>query len=277
MSSFCCKLSKGCKRTVILQRQRLKTGVIFAMLAISFIFVGSLFQEARASTQPSTPTPGSAVTPELTPASNGTIEFGYPVIGKEYSNMPAAETITLCNYLTPPHYGNITKISIYLTGISGISNVRAMIFANEPEANFPKGGEPIAQSFETLNVTTASQWYNFTMDCPVAPNTVYWLGYYSDSPTHYFFDASNDSMTVTSQPKDGTSSWLPVGWSYQTTTIMSLSALYTYADPSSAATHTQSTLSYGDAAFVFFIIGGETAILVTGQTGKKIIPNDGNA
>jgi len=257
---------------VILQKQRLKTGAIFAMLVISFIFAASFFQEARASTQPSTPTLGSAVIPELTPASNDTTEFGYPVIGKEYSNMPAAKTITLCNYSTPSRSGNITEISIYLTGISGVSNVRAMIFAIEPQANFPKGGEPIAQSFETLNVTSASQWYNFTMNCPVTPNTVYWLGYYSDSPTHYFFDDSNDSLTVTSQPKDGTSSWPPVVWSYQTTSIMSLSALYTYANPTSAVMHTQSTLSYADAAFVFLVIGGETAIFVSDQTRKKMLP-----
>ena len=257
------------------------------MLVISFIFSATLLQETKASTQSSTPTPGPAVTPELTPSSNGTKEFGYPVIGNEYSDMPAAKTITLCNYSTPLHYGNITEISIYITAVSGLSHVRAMIFANEPQVSFPRGGDPIAQSLETLDVASASQWYNFTMNCPVAPNTVYWLGYYSDSPTHYFFDDSNNSITVTSQPKDGTSNWLPVGWSYQTKTIMSLSALYTYTDPPLAATHsqstptsavtqTQSTLSYGDADFVFLIICGETAIFVSDQTRRKDIIADGN-
>ena len=241
------------------------------MLMIGFIFAASLFQEAIASTQPSTPTIGSAVIPQLTPASNGTTQFGYPVIGKQYSDMPGTKTITLCNYSAPSWSGNITQISIYLTAVSGIANVRAMIFANEPQVNFPKGGEPIAQSLATLNVTSTPQWYNFTMNCPVASNTVYWLGYYSDSPTHYFYDGSNDSITVTSQPKDGNSSWLPVGWSYQTISIMSLSARYTYTDPTSAATHAQSSLGYGDAVFVFLIIGGETAILATGQPRKKIL------
>jgi hypothetical protein len=244
--------------------------MIFAMLVIGFIFAASLFQETRASTQPSTSTIGSAIIPQLTPTTNGT-EIGYPLIGKQYSDMPGTKTITLCNYSTMSRSGNITQISIYLTAISGIANVRAMIFANEPQVNFPKGGEPIAQSLATLNVTSTPQWYNFTMNYPVAPNTIYWLGYYSDSPTHYFYDASNDSITVTSQPKDGTSSWLPVGWSYQTISIMSLSARYTYTDPTSAATHAQSSLGYGDAVFVFLIIGGETAILATGQPRKKIL------
>jgi hypothetical protein len=260
------------------------------MLMLNFVFSVSLLQGTMAdnlSSQP-TPTPTSTTTPSLNPTPNSTAtpettysqvgnasEFGYATVGKKSSDMPTAKTITLCNYTTPPLLGTIVQISLYLTGISEGSNVRAVIFANEPTANFPQGGEPIAQSFGTLNVTSLSgQWYNFTINYPFSPNTIYWLGYYADNPTHCFVDASNNSITVTSQPKDGTSNWLPVGWTYEGKTIMSLYATCTLANPK-ATVSTQvsaingSILGYWDAFFMLSIIGGETAIVVTGQARKK--------
>jgi len=183
------------------------------------------------STPTSTPaaTPEPTATPELPNSVNGTtVEFGYGRVGEECSVLPTANTITLCNYTTPPRSGIIVQISIYLAGISEGSNVRAVIFANEPKADFPKGGEPVAQSLETLNVSSVSgQWYNFTVNYSVSPNTVYWLGFYSGNVTYYFFDTSNDTITVTSQPQNGASSQLPVVWYYQGKSIMSLYALYT--------------------------------------------------
>jgi hypothetical protein len=260
------------------QRERLKTGIFIALLVLTFIFAASLFQDAKAATQPSTPTPSPATTSELPPypmnTATGRIEFGNPVIGKECSDVLSAKTITLCNYTTPQHFGKIVQISIYLAGISGGSNVQAVIFANEPDVNFPKGGEPIVKSLETLNVASVSgQWYNFTMNCSASANTIYWLGYYSDGQTHYFFDASNNSITVTSQPKDGNSSWLPVGWSYQGKTTLSLYALYTISDPTPTATPTNSGIQQStqssDAIFVSLIIVGETTIVATGKARKK--------
>jgi hypothetical protein len=260
------------------QRERLKTGIFVALLVLTFIFAASLSQDAKAATQPSTPTPSPATTSEPPPypvnTATGRIEFGNPVTGKESSEVLSAKTVTLCNYTTPQHFGKIVQISIYLAGISEGSNVEAVIFANEPDVSFPKGGEPMAKSLETLNVASVSgQWYNFTMNCTVSPNTVYWLGYYSENQTHYFFDASNNSITVTSQPKDGTSNWLPVGWSYQGKTVMSLYALCTISDPIPTATPInsgiqQSTQS-GDAVFVSLIIVGETTIVATGKARKK--------
>ncbi|HCW07516.1 MAG TPA: hypothetical protein DGG95_09155 [Cytophagales bacterium] len=259
------------------------------MLVTSIIFAASFYQgtEVASKTLMPTPTPTPALTlnqtiepvavPELTPSHSNFTNFAYSTIGKYSSNFPIAETITLCNYTTPSHSGKIMKISIFLAGVSEVSHVKAVIFANEPNVNFPQGGEPVAQSFETFNVSSVSgQWYNFTMNYSASPNTVYWLGYYSDNLTYYFYDEGNSSITVTSQPKDGTSSWLPVGWAYQGKTTMSLDALYAYAKPGSAiivnqtnsAIH-QSTQSYWDAIFVLLIIGGETAILLPRQAQKK--------
>ena len=275
------------RENLIINKGRLKIGVILATLVISFIFTTSLSQNIKVSGQSSTPTPASTsllnqtlepvATPQLNQSLTNSTKFAYSAIGKYSSNTPIAKTITLCNYTTPPYYGNITQISIYLAGTSEVSHVRAMIFANEPNVNFPQGGEPIAQSFETFNLTSVSgQWYNFTMNYSTSPNTVYWLGYYSDNLTHYFFDESNSSITVTSQPKDGTSIWLPVGWSYQGKTAMSLYALYTYTDqnPDSTATQKNSTINqstqvYWDAVFVLLIIGGETAIMLPHKLQKK--------
>jgi len=261
------------------------------MLVMSLIFIASLSQDLKVVGQTSLPTPiqtsilalnqtqEPVATPELTHSQTNFTKFAYSAIGKYCSNTPIAETITLCNYTTPPYSGKIMQISIYLKGTSEASNARAVIFANEPNVNFPQGGEPIAQSFETFNVgSVAGQWYNFTMNYSASPNTVYWLGYYSDNLTYYFFDESNSSITVTSQPKDGASSWLPVGWSYQGKTTMSLYALFTYVNPSPTATTTQlnspvnqPTQSYWDVVFVLLIIGGETAIVLSAQAQKNEI------
>ena len=274
----------------------MKIGIGLAMLVISFIFAAFSLSQNAVAANLSSPTPTLTSTPISTPAAapdptasseltssvNGTtIEFGYAQIGEECSNLPTANSITLCNYTTPPHSGIIVQISIYLAGIPEGSNVSAVIFANEPEANFPQGAEPIAQSFETLNVSSVSgQWYNFTMNYSALPNTVYWLGYYSDNITHYFFDTSNHTITVTSQPENKTSIQLPVVWYYQGKAIMSLYALYTPVTPNSyesqptitpinlnSAVH-ESTLSCWDILFVFSIIVAETAVVVAHQIRK---------
>jgi len=79
------------------------------------------------------------------------------------------------------------QISVYLKGIPGKSRVWAVIFANEPDANFPQGGEPLAQSVDALNMTSESgEWCDFTMNFPASQNATYWLGYYSDNFTQYF-------------------------------------------------------------------------------------------
>jgi hypothetical protein len=192
----------------------------------------------------------------------------------------AAKTFTLSNYTTPPDTGIIKQISIYLKGIPEGSQVTAVIFANEPDAKYPQGGEPVAQSSDTLNVTSMiGNWYNFTMNYSADQNTVYWLGYYAEKSTQYFFDANNNHLSVTSQPKNENSSWLPVGWSYKGNSIMSLYALYTFADPqpSPTPTHTYSAISditessqsFQDILFVLLIIGAESVIVVTDRNNKK--------
>lgn len=280
---------RGFDKILRIKKWGLKTNVVFAMLVASLIFVALFSQGNEVASQTLMPTPAltpastldqtiePVVTPELIPSQSNFTNFAHSAIGKYYSNMPIAKTFSLCNYTTPSHSGKIMKISIFLAGVSEVSHVRAVIFANEPNVNFPQGGAPIAMSLETFNVSSVSgQWYNFTMNYSASPNTVYWLGYYSDNLTYYYFDESNSSITVTSQAKDGTSNWLPVGWSYQGKTTMSLDGLYVYANPESTMITTQqnsaipqSTQSYWDAVFVLLIIGGETAILLPRQVHKK--------
>jgi len=164
------------------------------------------------------------------------------------------------------------QISIYLAGIPKGSIVKAMIFANEPKANLPKEGEPIAQSIETLNVTsTKRQWYNFTMNYPASMDTTYWLGYYSDCPTHYFFDPGNGFITVTSLPEDGTIGWFPVGWSYQTNSVMSIYALYAFKNPQPTTTPVRlsAALSPMDVLLLLLIMGAESAIVAVYRWRKK--------
>jgi hypothetical protein len=228
------------------------------------------------ATQTPTPTEPTA-TLDLTDPLITTSKLGYAAIGKEISSREAPKTITLCNYTTPPYSGTIVQISIYLKGIPEGSHVKAVIFANEPQANFPQGGEPIAQSPDTLTVTSVSgEWYNFTMNYSASKNTIYWLGYYSDNFTQYFFDPSNSSISITSQPKVENSSWLPVGWSYQDKSIMSLNALYASANPQPSATSSrpdsttsESGLSFQDMIFVLLIIGAEAAIVITRRPREK--------
>ena len=288
------------RKKLTTKRERLKIGTVLAMLVISFMFAAfSLSQNAAAAnlsspapTLTSTPisTPAAALdptaSPELTSSVSGAkIEFGYAQIGKECSYLPTSNTITLCNFTTPPNCGMIVQISIYLAGIPEGSNVSAVIFANEPEANFPQGGEPIARSFETLSVSSVSgRWYNFTMNYSASPNTSYWLGYYSDNITHYFFDTSNNTITVTSQPENGTSIQLPVVWHYQGGAIMSVYALYTpmssyssQPQPTATPTHLDSaihdsTLSCWDTLFVLSIMAAETAVVVTHQVRRRATP-----
>ena len=235
-----------------------------------------------------TPTPAPTPTPTSTPVPTKppsvTPQFGYETVGKQVSSSRASKTITLCNYTTPPHAGVIVQISIYLAGVPQGSSVMAVIFADEPHVHFPQGGDPVAQSLENLSVTSVTgQWYNFKMNYSVSPNTVYWLGYYSDQATSYFFDTSNNSITVTSQPKDNSSNWLPVSWSYRDQSVMSLYALYTYAEPAPSPTpsptivHANSAVqssSFGDTLFILVVIGMESLIVATHQaSGRKQFPS----
>jgi hypothetical protein len=250
---------------------------------MSFTLVASsMIENTRAATP--APTSEPTATPEPTQPLITTSKFAYEATGEEYSSLQAPNTITLCNYTTPPDTGIIVQISICLTGIPEGSNVRAVIFPNEPDANFPLGGEPLAQSSNTLNVASVSgEWYNFTMNYPASQNTVYWLGYYSDNFTRYFFDANSDHISVTSQPKDENSQWFPVVWHYQGKTIMSLYAQYTVADPQHTPTpsNTDSAISgisgpaqsFQDTFFVLLIMGAEFTIVVTDQNHKKKEPH----
>ncbi len=232
------------------------------------------------STPKPTPSPTPKPTPELdenTPKPimhNNMTTFGYTTPGASSSSLKLPKTFTLCNYTSPNDAGTITEINIYLTDISAGSQIKAVIFANEPTANFPQGGEPIAQSTEIIMDSYVSgQWYNFTINYTAMQNTVYWIGYYSSDSTKYLCDSNDAYLTVTSQPKEDSSSWLPVGWGYEGKKIMSLCAVYVPTDGQSSFSDTDtadiSTDSLQDTLFVMLIICGESVIFIRDNNSKK--------
>lgn len=154
------------------------------------------------------------------------------------------------------------------------SQVKAVIFANDPQTQLPREGAPIAQSSETLNVTSMSgEWYNFTMNFAASQNTVYWIGYSSENFTRYYFDVGGASISVTSQP--GRSSLFPTVWSYQGKSIMSLRALYTSIAPKPNPTTSPQSSPSGQAQGlqnilpVLLIICVESGIMVTYRLRKS--------
>jgi hypothetical protein len=202
------------------------------------------------------------------------LQFGSVAKGVEYSSLRAPRTINLCNYTTPADTGVIVQISICLAGNPMGSQVKAVIFANDPETHLPREGQPLAQSLETLNVTSVTgEWYNFTMNFTASQNTVYWLGYSSENFTRYFFDAGGDSLSVTSQPER--SSLLPTVWSYEGNSAMSLRAYYTFATPKPTInpSHQDSTpeqvSGLQDILPVFLIICLESGIMFTYRIRKN--------
>ena len=258
-----------CSRKVLL-----KKSIICIVLIVSFVFVSSLMMKntyaVTSTANPVLTTPSESALP-----ANSTSTFAYESVGTEPSRLIAPKTYTLCNYTTPSNIGTIVQISIYLIGVPEGSQVNAVIFPNEPDAKFPKDGDPIAQSSDTLKVTSASgEWYNFTINYPAHPNTIYWIGYFSDQATQYFFDANNNHISVTSQTKDNNSQWLPVGWSYQGKTIMSLYANYTIADPQPSPTpnnlnsDTTQSATLQDTFFVIMVIGAESIVVITDQNRR---------
>ena len=128
----------------------------------------------------------------------------------------------------------------------------------------------------------SGEWYNFTMNFHAIQNTVYWLGYYSDNYTRYFFDSDSGVLSVTSQPKDELSSSLPDSWAFEGESTMSLYALYTFAEPQPTSTippdssgihasspELASTENFRYTIVVLAIIGAESAVAVAHQIFKK--------
>ena len=108
-------------------------------------------ENIRAATPAPRPESTATSKPSLPP--DATSKFAYEAQGNQRSSLPAPQTITLCNYTTPPDTGTITQISILLTGIPEGSQVRAIIFPNDPDSNLPQVGEPLLQTY-ALNVTS---------------------------------------------------------------------------------------------------------------------------
>ncbi len=269
-----------------IQSVHLKKGMLLASLIIGLTFVASLMMENTIAATPA-PTPESTAIPKPTLPPVTTSKFAYETKGNQTSSLPSPKTITLCNYTTPPDIGTITQISIHLTGIPEGSQVRAVIFPNDPDSNMPQVGDPLLQT-DALNVTSVSgEWYNFKMKYPASQNTVYWLGYYADDYTQYNFDSNSDHISLTSQTKDENSTLFPVlSWRYQGKTIMSLYAQYTVADPQNTPTPPKTdsansgipglAQSFQDTFFVLLIMGAEFTIVVTDQKHKKITPPSNN-
>jgi hypothetical protein len=266
----------------------LKKSILLAVLVMALILEASLTVENTHAATP-TPPPEPTASTKPTPPPDATSKFGYQTQGNQKSTLPEPQTITLCNYTTPPNTGTITQISIYLTGNPKGTQIRAIILSNDPDSNMPQVGEPLLQTY-ALNVTSVSgEWYNFKINYTASPNTVYWLGYYADTQTQYFYDANNDHITLTSQTKNENSTLFPVlSWRYVGKTIMSLYAQYTIADPQHTPTptttpqytpnsvQTDSTTSTAGLAqsiqetfFVLLIMAAEATIVITNPSNKK--------
>ncbi len=266
--------------------------LIITMLALTLNLIVSPkpvnVQAASPSPTPTTtPTPTPTITPTTpptptpTPTLIPTYEFGSHTKGKEMASLVEPKTYTLCNFTTPLDMGNITEINIYLIGVPEGSQVKAAIFANEPDTHYPKAGQPIAESNQTLTAKSITgQWYNFTINYHAHQNTTYWIGYYSEGYTRYFFNENTTQLTVTSQPKEDGSQWLPVSWHYTGKSTMSLYALYTTADPEPLPTPVDNSVldnsatnykdsGTGDIAFVSVIMFGEFGIVLLNQKSKK--------
>jgi hypothetical protein len=262
------------------ERALLKKSILLAVLVMALVLGAFLtVEKIRAAT----PAPGP----------DATSKFGYQAEGNQISSLPEPQTITLCNYTTPPNTGTITQISIYLTGTPEGTQVRAIILPNDPDSNMPQVAEPLLQTY-ALNVTSVSgEWYNFKINYTASPNTTYWLGYYADTQTQYFYDTNNDHITLTSQTKTENSTLFPVlSWRYQGKTIMSLYAQYTIADPqhtptptttpqqTPASVHTDSTTasnpglaqSIQETFFVLLIMAAEATIVITNPSYRKKNP-----
>jgi len=271
------------------KRALLKKSILLAVLVMTLISGASLtLENIRAATP--TPDPESTATSKPSLPPDATSKFAYEAEGNQISSLPAPQTITLCNYTTPPDTGTITQISIRLTGTPEGTQVRAIILPNDPDSNMPQVGDPLLQTY-AINVTSKSdEWYNFKINYTASPNTTYWLGYYADTQTQYFYDTNNDHITLTSQTKDENSTLFPVlSWRYQGKTIMSLYAQYTIADPQRTPTptntpqdtptqaNTDSTISnppglaqsIQETFFVLLIMAAEATIVITNPSHKK--------
>jgi hypothetical protein len=208
--------------------------------------------------------------------------FGFMDVGQEFSSLKLPETYTLCNYTTPIDMDVISEIWIYLDIPPGGSQIKAVIYANEPEGDFPSGDEPLAVSAPLTVVSPGSaQWYNFTMDYPAAQNTTYWLGYYANNYTRYMYEPNIAYLTISSQTLDD-DSVQGLSWHYSEKTIMSLYANYTVGEPKPVPTPSNSidAQTYGvaggflsesqlDFCFISFVIVGETLIIARGNTPKR--------
>ena len=266
--------------------------LIITVLALSLSLIVSTKPVNAQAAYPSptsthTPTPTPTITPTQTPTPTPTLiptaEFGFNTIGQEVAGLVEPKTYTLSNFTTPFDMGNFTEISIYLVGVPEGSQVKAVIFANEPDAHFPKGGEPITESNQTLTVKSITgQWYNFTINYQAHQNTTYWIGYYSEGYTRYFLNENTTQLTVTSQPKEDGSQWLPVSWHYTGKATISLYALYTTAPPEPEPTqvpnsvvdnpvtnYKDSAIGIGDIVFVSVIMFSEFGVVLLNQKSKK--------
>lgn len=259
--------------------------LLVTMVVLSFNLLFSLNPKFA---QAATPDPKSLTTPTETPAPTPTrpptAEFGNNTVGKEMSSLVDPKTYTLCNYTTPRDMGNISQISIYLVGVPEGSTVRAVIFENEPDAKFPKGGEPVAQTTEPIKVKSIKgQWYNFTINYQARQNTTYWLGYYSEECTRYYFDENTLHLTVTSEQKIDEQQWIPVSWHFKEKTTLSLYAIYTTADPKPDPTPTNAesdpdyslandedlTQGINDYAFVSVVMFAELGVIMIGRKNRN--------
>lgn len=233
------------------------------------------------------PTPTPTTTPQQTPTptpdqrpdilkQNITTYLGTQTPGQKTSDEKLANTITLCNYTAHNDTGIIQEINIHLNEILVETHIKAVIFENEPGANFPRGGEPIAQSTQkTITTTITNQWLSFPMNYTVNPNSTYWIGYEADKPTKYTYNNDNEHLTVTSQQKVEGISWMPISWSYTGKTALTTCTAYTpiivqpEPEPEPETQIQEETPFWQDIAFISMVMLGETVIITRNKKTNR--------
>jgi hypothetical protein len=130
----------------------------------------------------------------------------------------------------------ITQISIFLVGPPEGANVTAVVYAGDPDLQFPMNGQVLARSAETLNVTsTSGEWYNFTMNFAPYGNETYWFGYYSDGFTRNFYNEEMNHATVISSGNSLPNTFSGA-FTYSNSNMMSIYGIFERGNPNPAPT-----------------------------------------
>ena len=146
--------------------------------------------------------------------------FGATSVGN--SNASTFGGVYVSNFTSPPNFGTLTQISVYLA--TGGTSAEAVIFSD----NNGRPASLLAASSEVYQEGTSGRWVNFPVKYAGTPNTAYWLGIlFFDAGTYYFATGVSDEAIYSNSTSPGTvaPSTFPSG-SYSSTNELSAYATY---------------------------------------------------